>query len=200
MTHMTEIELKAHVYNKESLLNTLKTFATFEQKIYKSDVYYKNDKISVRIRNQISQKNDKKEEKSFFTYKKKEVIKSADTDFSTEVNDEKETELSDPSALEIFLTDAGFVPFAKKQKDVSAFSLNTQYGKAHIELCNVEPLGDFIEIEILSKESDSATIQNVQQELKNILKKCNISEDCIENRYYNDMIKSRLPNSLEHKD
>ena len=53
---MYEIELKAHVYNKEETIKTLNTFAKYVGFFQKQDIYYRlqkqnnNDFISVRIR------------------------------------------------------------------------------------------------------------------------------------------------------
>lgn len=194
---MTEIELKAHVYEKEKLIETLKTFAIYEKTVFKDDTYYhlktneiqSNGKkyISVRIRKETQTKENQTITKNYLTYKRKEIRTDA-SGLSTEVNDENETEISNTKSLEILLKDIGFVPALKKQKEVIDFFVQTKFGKASLELCNVLGLGDFLEIEILSEKNDSKTVANVQSELKKILKKCNIPEKDIENRYYSEML------------
>lgn len=194
---MTEIELKAHVYEKEKLIQTLKTFATYEKTVSKDDTYYHlktskvqnggKDYISVRIRKETQSKENKTITKNYLTYKRKE-IRTSENGLSTEVNDENETEILDTKPLEVLLHDIGFVPALKKQKEVIDFFVQTKFGKASLELCNVLGLGDFLEIEILSEKSDEKTVANVQSELKKILKKCNIPEKDIENRYYSEML------------
>ena len=65
---MTEIELKAHVYNREELLQKLNTFAEFKKTVIKNDTYYRlnldkpvkgSGHISARIRIEPEQKPEK---------------------------------------------------------------------------------------------------------------------------------------------
>lgn len=194
---MTEIELKAHVFDRAKLIQTLKEFAVYEQTVFKDDTYYhlatektqQNGKnyISVRIRKETKKTENGNETTNYLTYKKKELITGKDGP-STEVNDEKETKISNPESVETLLKDIGFTPAQKKQKEVTAYVTQTVSGKATLELCNIHKLGDFLEIEILSEKNDAETIQKIQRELKNLLFKCGIPEKDIEKRYYNEML------------
>lgn len=191
---MFEIELKAHVYNKEKLKEKLKLFATYEQSVERNDFYYeqKDKNISVRLRQestslQNSKSKEKIQTKNIFTYKKKET-KLSSQGIKTEVNDEKECTVSDFVPIEEFLKDAGFVQVLHKQKIVEDYTCKTKFGKANIELCNVPPLGDFIEIEILNESKDKKNIENIQQELFAILEKCSIPKSNIEQKYYSKML------------
>ena len=62
------------------------------------------------------------------------------------------------------------------------------YDGAHLELCTVERLGDFMEIEILTESNDEKTVSQTKEKLLKMLSKCGISEDKIENRYYSQML------------
>lgn len=198
---MTEIELKAHVYNREKLIEKLNQFAKYEKTVTKDDTYFHLEKksaqkkaceknyISARIRQQTEKTENGTKTTYFLTYKKKE-LKTDSKGISIEVNDEKESEISDAETVKILFEDIGFTTALKKHKEVMIFSAETDQGKANLELCNVEKLGDFIEIEILSNKSDQNTIEKTQGELKNLLSKCGIPEKDIEKRYYSEMLKS----------
>ena len=198
---MYEIELKAHVKDRKSLAEKLKVFAKFLRHIKRSDEYYhlpaensefaKKDAagksyISVRLRTETSFFRQE-ECKTFFTYKRKELRTGADGTMS-EVNDEKECILSDGNALKAAFEDAGFTLAQKKQKDVEEYEMHTPFGKAAIELCSVPPLGDFLEIEILSSSNDDLHVKSVQKELMRILDKAEIPPEQIEKRYYSELL------------
>lgn len=204
---MTEIELKAHVFDRKKLIENLNSFAKYEKTVTKDDTYFhlqkgeksaqktsdgsKNTKknyISARIRRQTEKTEKGTKTTNFLTYKKKE-LKTDTNGISIEVNDEKESELSDAEAVEILLNDIGFMPALKKHKEVMIFSAQTEYGKATLELCNVQRLGDFIEIEILSGKNDTQTVEKIQGTLKKLLSECKIPEKDIEKRYYSEMLK-----------
>ena len=189
---MTEIELKARVFDREKLIENLNSFAKYKKPAAKSDTYFnlktEEKSISARIRKQAEKTPDGTRTENFLTYKKKELKTDSDG-VSIEVNDEKETEISNPEAVEILLADIGFVPALKKHKETMIFSAETPRGKAALELSNVQKLGDFIEIEILSEKSDTETVEEIQAELKKLLSKCGIPEKDIEKRYYSEMLK-----------
>lgn len=191
---MTEIELKAHVFDREKLIENLNSFAKYERTVTKDDTYFHLEKksaeknyISARIRRQTEKTENGTETVNFLTYKKKE-LKTDSNGIPIEVNDEKEAEISNAKAVETLFSDIGFVPALKKHKEVMIFSAETEHGKANLELCNVEKLGDFIEIEILSEKNDPQTVEKIQAELKNLLSKCGIPEKDIEKRYYSEML------------
>ncbi len=191
---MTEIELKAHVFDRKKLVEKLNSFAKYEKTVTKDDTYFHLEKksdgknyISARIRQQIEKTENGTETTNFLTYKKKE-LRTDSQGISIEVNDEKETEISNAEAVKILFDDIGFVTALKKHKEVMIFSAKTEQGNANIELCNVEKLGDFIEIEILSEKNDTETVEKIQSELKNLLSKCGIPEKDIEKRYYSEML------------
>lgn len=192
---MYEIELKAHVKDRKSLAEKLKVFAKFVRHIKRSDEYYRipvkkdaagKDYISVRLRTETVLF-PQEESKTFFTYKRKELRIGADGTMS-EVNDEKECILSDGNALKAAFEDAGFTLAQKKQKDVEEYEMHTPFGKAAIELCFVPPLGDFLEIEILSSSNGDLHVKSVQKELMRILDKAEIPPEQIEKRYYSELL------------
>lgn len=191
---MYEIELKAHVTDRKNVIKNLERFADFSGAVEKDDTYYSNTidgkLVKARIRKEtpfttteIQDAPQTTAQKSvIFTYKKKEVIGQDGT--AIEVNDEKELFLSEAEPFEVFLKDTGFKTTLKKHKTV----LSWHYDGAHLELCTVERLGDFMEIEILSESNDEKTVTQTKEKLLKMLSKCGISEDKIENRYYSQML------------
>ncbi len=191
---MYEIELKAHVKDRQQLIKNLERFAVFSAAVEKDDTYYSKEvngkNIKVRIRKETPFTTEETQnapqihqQKSVtFTYKRKEILQKDGT--SIEVNDEKETFLTEEEPFEAFLTDIGFVTSLKKHK----ITLGWYYDGAHLELCTVDRLGDFIEIEILSETNDETQVLQTKQKLLKLLAKCGISEDQIENRYYSQML------------
>lgn len=195
---MYEIELKAHVYNRDLVISSLNEFATYICKRSKKDTYwslYKEDgsKVSVRIRKESVLKDSVYFSENTFTYKKKEKKVADSQGNQIEVNDENEISLSDEDSLvlEKLFSDIGTVHL-RKTKEVENWVYETNSGMANIELCTVDPLGDFLEIEIISSENDAATVQNIQNEIKKIFTRCQIDLNCIENRYYSELLKNVL--------
>ena len=186
---MYEIELKAHVDDREAVIAALNGFATFCGEVQKYDTYYKlhqdGKKISARIRAETKTDAQKKtDSRILLTYKHKELQTTANG-AAIEVNDEKECALSSADALTALLTDIGFAVSLTKTKQV----LSWEYDGALFELCTVPPLGDSLEIELLSPCNDQSVVATLQQKLQDLLAKTGISADRIEKRYYSDMLR-----------
>lgn len=193
---MYEIELKAHVEDARTVLDALASFARTVGTVEKNDTYYRlpltgriapdgRSYLTCRIR--LEKCNDK--QRILFTYKRKSLIHESGNDI--EVNDEKECSMDSTEALEAMLFDAGFVVSHKKQKTAIGYVADTSMGEAHIELCTVPPLGDFLEIEILSAAHDAETVRLANEAIKGIFAKCAIPLDAIEERYYTQMLEER---------
>ena len=84
----------------------------------------------------------------------------------------------------VFLQDAGFVPVLEKEKKVSTW----KYEHVLIEVCTIPLLGDFIEMEVLSETKDKKTLEAIHNRFLLILKKCNISETEIEDKFYSELL------------
>lgn len=191
---MYEIELKAHVQDRKKTIKNLEKFASFYAAVEKYDSYYENlingKTIKVRIRKEIPFSTKELENSPkvsagksvIFTYKQKEM--HSETGVAIEVNNEHEAYLSDAEPLESFLKDTGFSLSLTKHKTV----LSWQFDGILLELCNVERLGDFIEIEVLTETNDSHQVEQAQARLRKLLSKCEIPEDKIEKRYYSQML------------
>lgn len=197
---MYEIEIKAHVDDCESVRKKLATFATFGSKIEKRDTYYRfffsdgknlsgKNYVSARIRTEnITEKDGCHRKEILLTYKKKETRQGADGK-ETEVNEENECTLSDAEPLEKLLLDTGFAVYLKKEKYAESWFAETEAGTAHIELCEVPPLGFFLEIEIISPTDDSQTVEKARSQLYSLIEKCGIDKSKIERRYYSELLR-----------
>ncbi len=201
---MKEIELKAHVHDRDSLLTMLNSFSRFDRIIIKDDEYLKLEKnccnegnspcrITARIRTEEHKSYDNKSlgKKIFLTYKKKER-RVDENGTSVEFNDELETELSDSDCVKTLLLDSGFEPYFTKHKDTMSFYADTPCGRAHLELCNVPPLGDFLEIEFVAEAPDPAAQKRMRSELEALIIKAGLSIEDIENKYYSELLKGSV--------
>jgi len=193
-----EIELKAHVVNRNEVINKLNSFCTYKGHTEKYDDYFhfpvKNPAsnkpyIAARIRKEKLTFNSSTQETFYFTYKRKEVKKN-DDGTEIEVNEENEFTFNDAQPLQTLFFDLGATIDLHKEKSVEQWILETEGETAHIELCTVPPLGDFLEIEIIKDYQNDEIVQKLQQLIKNIFIKCNINLNQIEPRYYSDMLKN----------
>ena len=196
----TEIELKAHVYDREKLKLLLFDKAEYLCSFEKEDTYYfpieksrENSSVpksGVRLRVESKTASDGREKKTVFvTYKVKEV-----KDF-IEVNDEKEFEIcsSQNNTFDVFdefLKLMGLKQGYSKRKKGWAFSKEG----INAELLEVEKLGWFLEIEIVVSDIDDqdkkdVTIREAKKKLMEFFSELGIEKDAIESRYYSEMLK-----------
>lgn len=122
-----------------------------------------------------------------FTYKRKRLVQNGEG-AAIEVNDENECTIGSKGALEAMLLDAGFTVSHRKHKRAEGYMAQTPCGEAHIELCAVPPLGNFLEIEVISEKHDDETVTQAHQAIKDIFTRCGIPLDAIEERYYTQML------------
>ena len=197
---MTEIELKARVDDRAALAARLDGFAKRGQHIIRNDEYWgktADDQNKIRIRRErfIAADGSTVKTDILVTYKRKSRIKGADG-VEAEANDEKECVVSDAEVLEAFLSDTGYSVQLKKHKDVEDWLADVPIAgsqsirlTATLELCAVDKLGDFLEIEILSPTDDAAVLSVLHGELEKLLDQAGIPREKIENRYYSDMLR-----------
>lgn len=177
---MYEIELKAWMDDRAAVEAALKTFAVYEDTLDKHDRYWRLDTqpdshMTVRLRSETRESTGKTE--TFVTYKHK----SRDKGF--EVNEEHEFTVSNPDDFELILKDAGFTSGFSKHKTAGSW----HFDNFHIELCVLEGLGEFFEIETFAEENTSEAVQTAHTALLEILSRCGISSDKIESRYYSEL-------------
>lgn len=203
---MTEIEIKAHVADPAVTEKTIREFAAFTGRVFKSDTYWKKNgsgaagddiaetatagradgqaaKPPVKVRIREERDPELGEGTTVVTYKRKEL------QGDIEVNDEREFTIDDRAAFETLIGDLGFVPYVRKEKDTKSFSWRPEGGhEVTIELSLVAGLGWFVELEILADNPSSEETSRAQGLLREALKRCDIQESAIERRYYTDML------------
>jgi adenylate cyclase, class 2 len=221
--HMYEIELKAHVTDRNHVISVLNGKAEYAGGLDKKDTYYHfrltdgtkspsgEDYLSCRIRRETrigpaagvpasesvctdescaagsGVSHGEARTDFLFTYKRKE-IRTGNSGIPIEVNDEKECTLSEPGPVEALLADAGFTVARTKHKITQGWFLDTAGGNAHIELCTVPPLGDFLEIEIMSSTQDTGCVDCARKAIEGIFTMCGIPPAAVEPRYYSEML------------
>ncbi len=201
---MFEVELKAHVKNRAAVIQKLNSFARFDRVIIKDDIYFKlerpgKERVTARIRTEEHRSTEDFfnfteqktiEKKIFLNYKKKE--RRTESEGGTiEVNEEHETEISDAECVKELLLASGFVNYFSKHKDSLGWYAECQGGffsSAHLELCAVPPLGDFLEIEILSSRQDEEALREINSALKNFVLKSGLEIRDIEEKYYSELL------------
>ena len=209
----TEIELKAHVRDSESLKELLYRKAEYSGAFEKRDVYWFDSETSALRVTKLRIRREKRSfadgtEKSFClaTYKAKEENDGIET------NDELEFEVAPVEAFEEFLGKAGLKAGAVKRKHgwdfLKAVSPSAELAAAELcaELVEVDGLGWFIELEILVKaRSDNVyasldnsaedkreeTFRKARETLLAFLDSLGIEREAIEGRYYLDMLASK---------
>ena len=209
----TEIELKAHVRDSESLKELLHRKAEYSGAFEKKDVYWFGTETSALRAAKLRIRREKRSfadgtEKSLclVTYKAKEESDGIET------NDELEFEVNPVEEFEEFLKKAGLEAGAVKRKRGWDFSkaLNSavelKTAELTAELVEVDGLGWFVELEILVKaRSDNVnaglddnaedkreeTVKEARETLLAFLDDLGIEREAIEGRYYLDMLSSK---------
>lgn len=191
---MHEIELKAHLEHPEKTEELLSHFAVFSSRCIKNDRYWSIGEKTLRIRRQQA---DGKET-VLITHKLKKYSGTIET------NQELEFELP-VSAVSVFtamLEQIGFTCTAKKQKDTKVYTPHqdlfgtevlTDVKAVSVELSVIEPLGSFLEIEVLyPDEKDTAAaeqhVRNAQVIFDTLLSALEIPQAAIEARPYNELL------------
>ncbi len=182
---MYEIEMKAHVWDTKTLRNNLNSFATKGKILDKSDQYWKHPATNQQIR--IRKEEIDNITTYLVTYKRKQ-IKVTNSGNTMEVNDEQEFTIDNPNALVFFLQDGGYTISLYKEKKVEQW----HYENVLLELCSVPPLGDFLEIEIISDSDNPEIIQAYEQQISHLFTLCGIAKTDIENKYYSQLLEERL--------
>lgn len=175
---MTEIEVKARIIDKNSTYTVLKTCTKYTHLFCKSDTYWSKPDFGygsgVRIR-----RLDEKNPGAVVTWKKKELRGD------TEVNSEHEFEVSSSADFEALLQELGFAPHIRKKKSGTAWELDDIL----VELCDIEGLGTFIELEILLDNPTEIEVEAARQRLFAALRTLGVDEAAIERRYYTEMLR-----------
>jgi len=188
-----EFELKAHIANYGAMKDLLEKKANFLWEFEKKDAYWTlvNSPMfpgpQFRLRREKLTFPDKSEKSTCLaTYKTKEKMDGM------EINNEKEFEVIPASgqsenAFEEFLQAAGLKKGISKVKRGWAFSRED----IKAELCEIESLGWFIELEILVDDDTPDTGDSVRENRDRLLKfldSLGVEREAIESRFYLEML------------
>ncbi|MCR5217587.1 class IV adenylate cyclase [Treponema sp.] len=183
---MNEIELKARVKDKNALTEKLNSFATYEGFVIRDDRYFalpQEDGTFSRKKIRIRKESRNGKISYLVTWKRKEIQQDSHG-ASIEVNDERECIVSDDDCLVSFLEDSGYKIALNKHKEVHDWT----YEGATFELCTVPPLGDFLEIEILTDSNKPEEIAAIKEKLHLLLQKAGLTNADLEARMYSQML------------
>jgi adenylate cyclase class 2 len=123
------------------------------------------------------------------TYTSKEVREGM------EITDEREFTVSDGNTFEELLKRLGLEPGVRKHKQGWAWTCGNIYAEL-AEVSGEAPgreqgsrnLGWFLELEILAADDAAGTVAAARKELLGLLGKLNVGTECIEERYYTEML------------
>lgn len=169
-----EVELKAWVEQVDKLREKILKIADPRGPFDKRDTYFSlpgRDASLFRIR--------REKEKNTVTYKEKEILDGI------EVNQEHEFTVDDAEAFTDFSRYLGYELFIEKHKQGNLYT----WENVGIELSRVEGLGWFVEIEVLVGRQED--VPKAREKLRHVLQELGITEENLEPRYYNDMLKEK---------
>lgn len=174
---MVEIEMKAHVRNPEAVAAVLTTEGEFLASVDKRDQYWLLAPVQgsapagrFRLRSEGG--------RSTVTRKVKSLSGGM------EVNAETEFQVSDPEAFLDFARCCGCIPLYQKRKTAHQYRV----GRILAELVNVEGLGNFLELEILTESAEREEVCNARDEIEALFRRCSIPRSAIEERFYSEML------------
>lgn len=177
-----EIELKARVDDHHLLMDRINAIEGISQPVaeHKADIYFSRpgEKKHFRVRLQA--------DSVTITSKTKEKRHDG-----TEDNHEIEfdTDVRNYPRVLAFFHSLGFEEYIRKEKAGWRWSL----GRMTIELVQVEPLGWFLETEIvLGDDASNEDVAQAKSELFNLLELLGIGLNTLEERYYTDMLRERV--------
>ena len=174
---MVEVELKARIEDYEAVERRVASFARFIRKVNKSDSYWhgpgwreQRGSRGFRVRSEGSS--------YVVTFKAKRV------EGGFEVNQEREFEISDPSAFREFVRRVGSEPYYDKRKIGVAY----EYEGMTLEILKIEGAGTFLEIERLLPTDGETALETARNDLRRALTMAGVPESAIESRTYSELI------------
>lgn len=194
---MHEVEIKARLESPERTERLLAAVADFSFRCIKTDRYWSIGKKTIRTR--LERIGDT--ETVLITHKLKR--------YSGAIETNRELEFELPAAtLPVFtamLEGCGFICTAEKQKDTKVFIPHADIFAAGLldgaerisaELSVIEPIGSFLEIEILYPDANADTdtasgerhLRNARLIFDTLLAAVEVPQDAIEPRPYNELL------------
>lgn len=177
---MLEIELKARVADREAVEKCLAAFMSYAGKVDKRDEYWSVPIVAsfiastgfhFRLRAEPGQ--------TTVTFKEKTYANDI------EINREVQFGITDAEAFHRFLTKMSGKLIYRKSKTGSAWK-NEKGILA--ELIHVDKLGQYLEVESLSEESEEIDVGKKKAELMEIITRCGLAASDIEARPYSQLL------------
>lgn len=167
--------------DRNSVRSSLRNLGKIAHAYTKRDHYYgKNDRYTeFRLRY---------DRKSYLVTRKERTVENG-----IERNREIEFGVDDPVAFDVFARSLGYREIISKVKRVEQFTVALPKSDSTIlaELCEVERLGNFLELEIiLPEDSQEESINTAKGRLLELLQILHIEKNSIEPRRYTEMLKA----------
>ncbi len=183
-TNMIEIEIKAWLDDFDGARRALEAMgAVALGEVVKRDLYYgpeRKDAREIDLRKDPVFRLRSEGDAWLVTAKRREMEDGVET------NEEVEFAVSNAAAFREFAQRIGFRPFVVKRKK----ALRYEVGRAIVELSRVDPLGDFVEIEVLLDDGASPDERAAaEREVRGLLARIGVPESRVEPRLYVDMIR-----------
>ena len=181
-----EIELKARLDESEPIKKRLSLLGTFLHSYEKHDSYWLLETgggFTVRIRREKIIQNGTINETVLVTNKTKEIKDGI------EINDEQEFSVSSAELFEKLLFHTGMKLQMNKEKQGWAWHIpKTAKSPVLAELSMVKGLGWFIELELMTEDRSSKTIDICRKRLLSLLAELGVDREKIEDRTYSMLL------------
>ena len=185
----TEIELKAHLNDFEPVKERLSAIGNYCRSHAKSDSYWLSTQAAapgVRVRREHGLDKDGRAYESVFVTLKNKTISGG-----IEINDEREFSVSDAILFEEMLENLGLYKVMHKEKNGWAWEILPQSATEPpilAEISLVKNLGWFLELEIMAEDDNNRTVTDSRRLLFSLLETLEITEECIEEKTYAQML------------
>lgn len=183
---MIEVELKARVRDRASVIAAVSSFARAAGEVDKRDSYWRAPGWRTAGGRSASGFRLRREDGAAIVN-----FKTKREEGGIEVNRETEFSVSDAGAFESLALRLGCETHYEKRKTGLAFKAGGDGAwpyEATIEVVEVLGLGDFIEIEVLLEAEDPAALAEARGEIRAVLERSGLAEADIEPRFYSDLL------------
>ncbi len=169
-----EVEMKAWVSDMDAMARQLEKRCKKQRDFYKEDSYFHSPLAETRQDFRIRRDGGI----VYCTYKEKDIQEDL------EVNKEEEFIVSDAELFTDLMEKLGCRRYAQKSKRGSVYTC----GDLKVELCTVEPVGDFIEVEVKLDGYESEREAEAKKNIRSFLEDLGVAVQDIENRTYSQLI------------
>lgn len=187
----TEIEVKAHIENNDSIQKRLSVMGNFYRSYTKSDSYWRSlqaGDYGVRIRREQWLDASGTAHDAVTATTKKKTISGG-----IEVNDEEECAVDDLALFEKSLQSRGMHKAMSKEKNGSAWTVQRGAGRPILaEVSLVAGLGWFLELEIIADDDRPELVEESRKRLLALLAELEIPASQIESRSYAKMLQNNV--------